>query len=230
MKKVLVIVLIAAFAVTALPLASNAASVSDYDFTVKPIKPVLKIKPQLSIKPVLSLKKPLMLKIPDHVRYSGDYTVEYNPVIDVSIAGGTSSVSLDEIRSGGAMVGSIEIPAEIADQIEEVLADQVNIQIEAKKFGPVHKITLQGDEEGDLPRTGLVNKKSRRFTVARFGSAVSQYGQCAAIGGVVTSGTFDKLDGTPNIDGSSSIGLIFGCEGLLAGAKATVHWDATKIQ
>ena len=240
-KKALIIALLFAFSLTAMPFTSSAASLSDYDLTVKPIKPVLRIKPALSVKPAFKIMPQTQLQqvyqiadpivIPAHVKYSGDYAVEYDLTnIEITIAGGTSTVSLDEVRSGGAMVGSIELPAEVADQVEEMLASQVNVQIEARRFGPFHKITLQGDREGDQTVSGLVNRKTKRFTIARLNAVPSAEGQCAAIGGVVTTGTFDKQDGNPVMDGSSSVGLLIGCEGLLVGAKATINWTATQIQ
>lgn len=233
MKKTLMIMLVAAFAFGAMPIASNAAGSYDLKIVRKPhivrTIPALKIMPKLTVTPTRTIKFPTRpVVIPPHVKYSGDYAVEYDlSNVEIAIAGSRQTVSLDEVRSGGVAVGSIAIPAEIADELEEMLADQFNLDIQKKHFGRLHKITMQSGD--NPPLHGIANRKTKQFVVTRLGLQPSEDGQCLALGGTIAGGTFSLQDGNPVIDGSSTVGIVIGCQGLAISAKATIHWDAERI-
>jgi hypothetical protein len=218
MRKTLIIVLMVLAVLTVLPLTGQAAN-------YRLIQP----KSTVIVNPTPAAAKPVPTLTPFEVRYSGNYAVNYDLTnIAVAVAGATKNVSLAEIKSGQVKVDNITLPADVAEAIEQMLADQFTINIEAKHFGPLHKVTWQ-DNQNNPVLNGLVNHETGQVIVARLNGQASLNGQCAAISGVIAGGNLALVDNTPAINGSSTVGLIFGCDGFIAGAKATISWTANQI-
>lgn len=165
-------------------------------------------------------------EISDHSVYSGGYTITYDlSAIEVGIMGHNATVTMDDIRSGGAEVGTIDIPADVAAKIDAELSHSINMLIGDRSVLGIRKITMTNLDKNSQPSIdGLYTERSRNFLFGRLEAIDPPTEQCGVLGGKFVSGHFSN-SGIDN--GKTTIGFVAGCQGVLVAARATVNWTAT---
>jgi len=157
--------------------------------------------------------------------FNGDYTITYDlSKITITIAGRTTTASMSDITKGVVTVGTIDIPASIADKIDAELSHHINMAIGEKKFLGVKKITmtnLDGDTEPNID--GIYTERNQNFVFGKLKTIDPPANECGVLGGSLVSGHFVS-SGIEN--GKTTIGFIAGCKGILLAARATVNWTA----
>ena len=159
--------------------------------------------------------------------FDGIYDITYDlSAVEVAIGGAKATLSVDSIGSGGAQVGSIDIPAEIADSINETLSHQIEMDIAGEKILGVHKITMINQDLDGESVDGLYAERSQNYVFGKLSSVDPPTNNCGALGGTLISGHFVE-DGIEL--GKTTIGFVAGCKAVLVAARATVSWTAVKV-
>ena len=165
--------------------------------------------------------------VTSHTTFNGEYSVTYDlSAIEVAALGAKATVSLDDVGSGSAAIGSVDLPAEVADEIEEFLTNQINMNIADAQILGVRKITKTNlDKEGQPTVDGLYTERSQNFVFGKLGTIDPPTESCGILGGALISGHFTST----GIDrGKTTIGFVAGCKAVLVAARATVKWTAIK--
>ena len=156
----------------------------------------------------------------DDENFSGDYQATYDlSKIEVAIAGKKYTTSMSDIESGGAEVGEITLPKEVADKLEAELNKNFNFDIDG-----IAKITGKNLDK-NTSRSGLYFPRKDSFLFGEVEAVDPPTENCGAIGGTAVSGKFNST-GIEN--GKTTIGFIAGCTPIIIGARATISWTASK--
>lgn len=157
--------------------------------------------------------------------YSGTYQITYDfSNVEVAIGGSKTTVSLDDISSGDAKIGTVDIPAEIADDLREVLDTKVEFVI-AEKGLINHPISMKDVATGEVAN-GSYDPRLEKFVFGNLSSVDPASKDCGAIGGSLWGGHFANSGIS---EASSTVGFIGGCKGILVAARAKIPWTAVKI-
>lgn len=153
-------------------------------------------------------------------QHSGDYTVSYNlDKIEVAIGGKKYQTSMSSIQSGGAKVGDVTIPADIAAKLNESLPKNFRFKINGP--GQITATNLENNKENK----GLFLPRKNSFVFGQAEKIDPPSKNCGAVGGTLISGDF----ATAKIEnGKTTVGFIAGCTPIIVGARATITWSATK--
>jgi len=158
--------------------------------------------------------------------YAGQYEIIYDfSNVEVAVGGTKTTVSLDDISTGDAKIGTVDIPAEIVEDLRELLASRVEFVIGEKQLIN-HPISME-DLDTDKAANGFYDPRLEKFYFGDLSTVDPVEKNCGAIGGSLWGGHFTDT----GIDqASSTVGFIGGCKGILVAARAKIPWTAIKLK